>query len=139
MRAFTRALQEISVASRMLVHQSVSGTDRQSQRLQGAQPRRLGRRPQGQDAQTPDGAFFPEDVIERYCRVDRALVAATAEMYVLGISSRKIEEVAGALDVSSISKWQVSRLDERLDVEAGDVSPPEIRRREVRLPVAPPT
>ena len=66
-------------------------------------------------------------------------MAATAEMYVLGISSRKIEEVAGALDVSSISKWQVSRLDERLDVEAGDVSPPEIRRREVRLPVAPPT
>ena len=85
------------------------------------------------------GAFFPDDLIERYCRVDRALVAATAEMYVLGISSRKIEEVAGALDVSSISKWQVSRLDERLDVEAGDVSPPEIRRREVRLPVAPPT
>ena len=50
-----------------------------------------------------------------------------------------LNEVAGALDVSSISKWQVSRLDERLDVEAGDVSPPEIRRREVRLPVAPPT
>ena len=63
------------------------------------------------------GAFFPEDVIERYCRVDRALVAAVAEMYVLGISTRKVEEVAGALGVSSMSKSQVSRLCECLDAE----------------------
>lgn len=41
------------------------------------------------------GTFFPEDLIERYCRADRALVAAVAEMYVLGISTRKVEEVAG--------------------------------------------
>lgn len=27
------------------------------------------------------GSFFPEDVLERYQRVDRALVAAVAEMY----------------------------------------------------------
>ena len=27
------------------------------------------------------GTFFPEDLIERYCRADRALVAAVAEMY----------------------------------------------------------
>ena len=49
------------------------------------------------------GTFFPEDLIERYCRADRALVAAVAEMYVLGISTRKVEEVAGALGVSSMS------------------------------------
>lgn len=63
------------------------------------------------------GTFFPEDVIERYCRVDRALVAAVAEMYVLGISTRKVEEVAGALGVSSMSRSQVSRLCECLDAE----------------------
>ena len=27
------------------------------------------------------GSFFPEDVVERYQRVDRAVVAAVAEMY----------------------------------------------------------
>ena len=30
------------------------------------------------------GSFFPDDVIERYQRVDRALVAAVAEMYATG-------------------------------------------------------
>lgn len=63
------------------------------------------------------GTFFPEDLIGRYCRVDRALVAAVAEMYVLGISTRKVEEVAGALGVSSMSRSQVSRLCECLDAE----------------------
>ena len=65
------------------------------------------------------GAFFPDDLIERYCRVDRALVAAVAEMNVMGISTRKVEEVAGALGVSSMSKSQVSRLCECLDAEVG--------------------
>lgn len=63
------------------------------------------------------GSFFPEEVIERYCRVDRALVAAVAEMYVMGISTRKVEEVAGALGVRSMSKSQVSRLCSSLDAE----------------------
>lgn len=43
------------------------------------------------------GTFFPEDLIERYCRADRALVAAVAEMYVMGISTRKVEAAAGAV------------------------------------------
>ena len=63
------------------------------------------------------GTFFPEDLIERYCRVDRALVAAVAEMYVMGISTRKVEAVAGELGVRSMSKSQVSRLCECLDAE----------------------
>lgn len=63
------------------------------------------------------GTFFPDDIIERYCRVDKALVAAIAEMYVMGISTRKVEEVAGALGVSSMSKSQVSRLCGCLDSE----------------------
>ncbi len=35
------------------------------------------------------GSFFPEDVLERYQRVDRALVAAVAEMYATGTWLRK--------------------------------------------------
>ncbi|MCQ5240979.1 transposase, partial [Eggerthella lenta] len=52
-----------------------------------------------------------------YCRVDRALVAAVAEMYVMGISTRKVEAVAGELGVRSMSKSQVPRLCECLDAE----------------------
>lgn len=64
-----------------------------------------------------EGSFFPEDVIERYCRIDRALVATIAEMYVMGVSTRKVESVANELGVSSMSKSQVSRLCEVLDAE----------------------
>ena len=49
--------------------------------------------------------------------MDRALVAAVAEMYVMGISTRKVEAVAGELGVRSMSKSQVSRLSECLDAE----------------------
>lgn len=40
------------------------------------------------------GSFFPEDVLERYQRVDRALVAAVAEMYATGTSTRKVQRIA---------------------------------------------
>lgn len=41
------------------------------------------------------GSFFPEDVLERYQRVDRALVAAVAEMYATGTSTRKVQRWIG--------------------------------------------
>ena len=46
------------------------------------------------------GSFFPEDVLERYQRVDRALVAAVAEMYATGTSTRKVQRVAEKMEVS---------------------------------------
>ena len=49
------------------------------------------------------GSFFPEDVLERYQRVDRALVAAVAEMYATGTSTRKVQRVAEKMGVSSVS------------------------------------
>lgn len=64
------------------------------------------------------GTFFPDDVIERYCRIDRALVAAAAEMHVMGVSTRKVEAIADKLGAKSMSKSQVSRLCECLDAEA---------------------
>lgn len=36
------------------------------------------------------GSFFPEDVVERYQRVDRAVVSAVAEMYATGTSTGKV-------------------------------------------------
>lgn len=37
------------------------------------------------------GSFFPEDALERYQRVDRAVVASVAEMYATGTSTRKVQ------------------------------------------------
>lgn len=42
-------------------------------------------------------SFFPEDVVERYQRVDRAVVSAVAEMCATGTSTRKVQRVAELL------------------------------------------
>ena len=56
------------------------------------------------------GSFFPEDVLERYQRVDRAVVAAVAEMYATGTSTRKVQRTATAMGIERISRDQVSAI-----------------------------
>lgn len=63
------------------------------------------------------GSFFPDDVIERYQRVDRALVAAVAEMYATGTSTRKVRRVTEKMGVSRLSKDQVSAIASSLDAD----------------------
>ena len=67
------------------------------------------------------GSFFPEDVLERYQRVDRALVAAVAEMYATGTSTRKVQKVAEKMGVSRLSKDQVSAIASSLDADIEDL------------------
>jgi putative transposase len=67
------------------------------------------------------GSFFPEDVVERYQRVDRALVAAVAEMYATGTSTRKVQRVAERLGVDRLSKDQVSTIAHSLDADVGEL------------------
>lgn len=50
------------------------------------------------------GSFFPEDVVERYQRVDRAVASATAEMYATGTPTRKVQRIAEKLGISRLSK-----------------------------------
>lgn len=64
------------------------------------------------------GTFFPDDVIERYCRIDRALMATAVEMYAMGAPTRKVEGAAAKLGVKPMSESQVPRLCECLDAEA---------------------
>ena len=67
------------------------------------------------------GSFFPEDVIERYQRVDRALAAAVAEMYAGGTSTRKVQRVAERMGVSRLSKDQVSAICASLDADVDEL------------------
>lgn len=67
------------------------------------------------------GIYFPEDLIERYSRVDRAAVAAVAEMVASGVSTRKVEKVARALGVDRMSASQVSRICGSLDAAVADL------------------
>ena len=67
------------------------------------------------------GTFFPDDLIDRYSRVDRAVVAAVAEMVASGVSTRKVERVARTLGADRMSASQVSRICEALDATVSDL------------------
>ena len=67
------------------------------------------------------GSFFPEDIVERYQRVDRAVVAAVAEMYATGTSTRKVQRVAEKLGISKLSKDQVSAIAKNLDADVAEL------------------
>lgn len=64
-----------------------------------------------------EGTYFPDELIRPYSRVDRAMVAVVREAYVRGLSTRKIEKAADALDFGSLSPSRVSRMTADLDEE----------------------
>lgn len=64
-----------------------------------------------------EGSYFPDDIVRPYSRVDRAMVACVREVYVRGLSTRKIERAADALEFASLSPSRVSRMTADLDEE----------------------
>jgi putative transposase len=66
--------------------------------------------------QARDGSFSPE-LFARYQRSEQALVLSLMEMYVQGVSTRKVTAITEALCGTSFSKSQVSALTSRLDTE----------------------
>ena len=64
-----------------------------------------------------EGSYFPEEMLTRWSRVDVSVAALVREMYVSGVSTRKVERVAERLGISSLSSSEVSRLCGELDAE----------------------
>lgn len=64
--------------------------------------------------QVRDGGFYPQ-ALEKGSRSEVALKLAVAEMYVTGVSTRKVEQVAEKLCGKGISSSQVSRMSQLLD------------------------
>lgn len=67
------------------------------------------------------GSYFPEDLIERYLRVDRAVVAAVSEMVTNGVSTRKVKRAARTMGMDRMSASQVSRICSSLDESVADL------------------
>jgi len=63
-----------------------------------------------------DGSYFPS-LLEPRRRAERALLAVVQEAYVLGVSTRRVEDLVDALGIASISKSEVSRICAALDTE----------------------
>ena len=58
---------------------------------------------------------FSTELFERYQRSERALVAALAEMYVQGVSTRKVRAITEELCGRSFSASSISAINQRLD------------------------
>jgi transposase-like protein len=85
----------------------------------GYKPRTLKTRVGGLELMVPkdrDGEFQTE-LFERYQRSEKALVLAMLEMYVEGVSTRKVSAITEALCGLEVSKSQVSALTAKLDAE----------------------
>jgi putative transposase len=63
-----------------------------------------------------DGSYFPS-LLEPRRRAERALVAVVQEAYVLGVSTRRVEDLVEALGIASLSRTEVSRICAPLDAE----------------------
>ena len=58
---------------------------------------------------------FSTELFERYQRSEQALVSALAEMYIQGVSTRKVTAITEELCGHSVSASEISRINKRLD------------------------
>jgi len=66
--------------------------------------------------QVREGGFYPQ-ALEKGLRSERALTLALAEMYVQGVSTRKVKAITEQLCGTSVSSDMVSRAANRMDAE----------------------
>jgi putative transposase len=83
-----------------------------------------------------EGSYYPDWLLERRRRAERALTTVVATCYLLGVSTRRMEKLVEALGVTRLSKSQVSVMAAELDAQVADfrtrpldAGPVHVRRR----------
>ena len=61
------------------------------------------------------GSYFPDWLLERRRRAERALTTVVATCYLLGVSTRRMEKLVETLGITALSKSQVSVMAKELD------------------------
>jgi putative transposase len=116
-----RVIQEVLEAE-MTAHLRAEPYERNTERKgyrNGYKPRQLNTRVGTLTLQVPqdrDGTFSTQ-LFARYQRNEKALVLALMEMYVEGVSTRKVREITEVLCGTSFSKSLVSELAGQMDAE----------------------
>jgi putative transposase len=62
-----------------------------------------------------EGSLFPEWLLERRKRAERALTSVVATCYLLGVSTRRMDKLVQTLGITGLSKSQVSVMARQLD------------------------
>jgi putative transposase len=61
------------------------------------------------------GTYFPDWLLERRKRAERALTSVVATCYLLGVSTRRMDKLVQSLGITTLSKSQVSVMAKELD------------------------
>jgi len=61
------------------------------------------------------GSFFPDWLLERRTRAERALTTVIATCYLKGVSTRRMNDLVASLGITNLSKSQVSEMAKDLD------------------------
>jgi transposase-like protein len=67
-----------------------------------------------------EGSYFPDWLLERRRRAERALTTVVATCYLLGVSTRRMEKLVEALGITRLSKSQVSVMAAELDAQVAE-------------------
>ncbi|NHU41686.1 IS256 family transposase [Rhodococcus sp. A14] len=63
------------------------------------------------------GSYFPDWLLERRKRAEKALTTVVATCYLLGVSTRRMDRLVDSLGITSLSKSQVSVIAKDLDTQ----------------------
>ena len=66
------------------------------------------------------GSYFPEWLLERRTRAEKALTSVVATCYLLGVSTRRMNKLVQSLGITGLSKSQVSTMSAELDAHVED-------------------
>jgi len=116
MEWFLQELMEADVAQ-LIGAQAYERTTTRTNYRNGSRPRTFETRLGTLNLQIPKlrrGSYFPP-FLEPRRRSESALINVIQESYVLGVSTRKVEDLVQALGMSGISKSEVSRIAAELD------------------------
>jgi transposase-like protein len=117
-RVLTQALMEADISQQVGAERYERAAERTGQR-NGYRERQWDTRVGSIELQVPRvrvGNYLPS-FLEPRKRAERALVAVVQEAYVLGVSTRRVDDLVQSLGITGISRSQVSRICGELDTE----------------------
>ena len=137
LRMLVEGIMDAEVSSRIGAEYGERSPERVTQR-NGYRSRAWDTRVGTMDLHIPklrEGSYFPS-LLEPRRRSERALLAVIQQAYVEGVSTRRVDDLVKALGCEGISKSQVSRICQELDVGGGWFHGPSAGRWTLPLPVA---
>lgn len=118
-RVLAEAIMEAEVSEITGVARGVRDPDARSTHRNGYRDRRWDTRVGTIDLAIPrvrDGSYLPS-LLDPRRRTERALVAVVSEAYVLGVSTRRVDDLVRTLGIEGMSRSEVSRICAILDAE----------------------